>query len=349
MERPFSLRRLWPVLLLVPVLLAGGHALLWRWMAGQIETSFTDWADARRAKGWVVAYGTPVRGGWPFAATLRLPAVRLAGGSATIPGGLTWTAEAMTLRVVLPRLGDLEVEAEGVQRLTLGEASFPFTADRVLATMALEPGVPPHAAQFSADRLRVGLPGGALEVRALSGDLDTKASATEAEPALSVSLDVQDVLLPMPGPLGRRLEHVRAELSVTGPVPGGRVPARRAETWRDGGGTVEVRSLSLQWGQMTVEAAATMALDEALQPMGAGTLQVEGASEALSALSAAGVIGRRAAVTAQAAVAFLARPTAEGGAARVEVPLTVENRTLAMARIPLLRLPTLTWPGGGLE
>ncbi|PZW46601.1 hypothetical protein C8P66_10998 [Humitalea rosea] len=343
MDRSFSPRRFWPALLLLPLLLAGGHMLLWRWMGGQIESSFAAWADARRAQGWVVAHGTPIRGGWPFAATLRLPAIRVQGGAATVPGGVIWSAEAMTLRVVLPRLGDLEVEAEGVQRLTLGEAAFPFTADRMVATLALEPGVPPHEGRFSADRLRVGLPSGTLDVRSVTGRMDTKASATEAEPALTLAFDARDMGLPMAGPLGSAVEYLRAEFAVTGPVPGGRVPAQRAEVWRDAGGTLELRELALRWGPMDVEAAATMALDEGLQPMGAGTLQVMGAGEALSALAAAGAIGSRAAVTAQAAVAFLARSGADG-ASRVELPLTIENRTLAVARIPLSRLPVVVWP-----
>ena len=343
MDRSRSLRRFWPALLLLPLLLAGGHMLLWRWMAGQIEASFAIWADARRAQGWMVAHGTPVRGGWPFAATLRLPAMRMEGGGATVPGGVTWSAEAMTLRVVLPRLGDLEVEAEGVQRLTLGEAAFPFTADRMVATLALEPGVPPHEGRFTADRLRVGLPAGALELRSLTGRVDTKASATEGEPALTLAFDARDMVLPSAGPLGRTVEYLQGEVAVTGPVPGGRVPTRRAEVWRDAGGTLELRGLSLRWGPMDVEAAATMALDDRLQPMGAGTLQVTGAGQALSALAAGGAIGSRAAVTAQAAVAFLGR-SGPDGASQVELPLTIENRTLAVARIPLARLPVVAWP-----
>ncbi|WP_431282683.1 DUF2125 domain-containing protein [Humitalea sp. 24SJ18S-53] len=346
--RFLSRRRWWLLLLiLLPLLVAGGHTLLWRWMGAQIEQSFAAWADARRAQGWTIAHGPPEHGGWPFAATLRLPEIRFVGAAGTVPGGLEWTAETLTLRVALPNIGELEVEPEGFQRLRLGDAEAPFIADRMLAVFALEPGVPPRDGRFAADRLRVGMAGGALELRAATGRFESRMSATEAEPALLIALEARDILLPMPGPLGRAVTLLQTEVAMTGPIPGGRQPTRRAATWRDAGGTFDLRSLTLQWGDVTLEGAATLALDDQLQPMGAGTLRLTGASEGLAALAEAGAVGARAAFTAQAMVAFMGRPGPEGGPPQIDVPLTLENRTVAIARIPLARMPALVWPGEG--
>jgi hypothetical protein len=41
------------------------------------------------------------------------------------------------------------------------------------------------------------------------------------------------------------------------------------------------------------------------------------------------VVGRRAAATARAVLPLLSRPSAESGAPQVEVPVTLEDRTLA--------------------
>jgi hypothetical protein len=41
------------------------------------------------------------------------------------------------------------------------------------------------------------------------------------------------------------------------------------------------------------------------------------------------------------------RRPAGGGPRELEVPLTLEDRTLVLARFPLLRLPAWGWPGGG--
>ena len=39
----------------------------------------------------------------------------------------------------------------------------------------------------------------------------------------------------------------------------------------------------------------------------------------------------------------MARPSPDGGPPAVEAPLSLQNRTLALGRIPLLRLPELVW------
>ncbi|WP_270936533.1 DUF2125 domain-containing protein, partial [Falsiroseomonas oryzae] len=79
-------------------------------------------------------------------------------------------------------------------------------------------------------------------------------------------------------------------------------------------------------------------------PMGAGTLRLTGAAEALDALAEAGLVGRRAAVTARAVLPMLSRPSAENGMPEIEVPLTLEDRILALARIPVVRFEPLAWP-----
>ncbi len=118
---------------------------------------------------------------------------------------------------------------------------------------------------------------------------------------------------------------------------------RRAEAWRDSGGTIELRSSALQWGPVRANAAATLALDEQLQPMGAGTLRLVGAEQALDALTTAGVVPRRGRHGATV-LPLLSRPSAETGQPEIEVPLTLEDRTLGLARIPVLRFAPLDWP-----
>lgn len=352
-RKPPSRRR--PLLLLVPVLalvaLGAGHAMLWRSMATQLEEGWQAWVQLRRAQGWRVEHGAPVSGGWPLSATLTMDRVRLEGGAATLPGGMALAAERVVLRVTLPRLDLLHIELPAQQRLRLGDTEYPFTADTLSAVLPLEPGAPPIAADIAAERLRIGTPAGGLELRSARLAVRGSTSATEAEAALEMDLVAEAVELPVAPAggrapaFGRRIEQVAADLALSGPLPPGRAPAARAEAWRDAGGTLELRSATLRWGPVGAAAAATLAFDEALQPMGAGTLRLTGASEALEALAEAGIVGRRAAVTARSVLPLLSRPSAETGAPEIEVPLTLEDRTLALARIPVLRLEPLPWPG----
>ncbi len=336
--------------LLLAGLAAGAHAALWHVMASQLESGFATWVQVRRAQGWRVEHAPPVRGGWPLSATLALGALRVEGAASTIPGGFALASDRVVLRVSPPRLERLVVEFGGSGRLRLGASEFPFAADSLVAVLPLERDTPPNSAEVSAERLRIGTPAGALELMRGTLGLAGSSSATEAEAALTLALEAEGVDLPaVPAgragtAFGRRIASLAADLSVTGPVPPGRQPAARAEAWRDGGGTMELRALTLRWGPVGAAVAATLALDETLQPMGAGTLRVTGAVEALDALAEAGLVGRRAAATARAVLPLLARPSAETGAPEVEVPLTLEDRTLALARIPVLRLAPLEWP-----
>jgi hypothetical protein len=323
-----------------------GHGLLWRSASAALEEGWQDWVRLRRAQGWQVAHGPPQRGGWPLAARLSIPGLRLEGGAATLPGGLALAADRLVLRVELPWLDRLKVELEGQQRLRLGANDFPFAADRLVALVPLARDTLPNAAELTAERLRIRTPTGAMEMRSARLSAQGRTSATEAEPALALNLAVQELDLPAapPGGFGRRIASLAADLALSGPLPGGRAPAQRAEAWRDGGGTLELRSVALRWGPVGAQAAATLAFDEGLQPMGAGTLRLTGATEALEALAAAGLVGRRAALTARSVLPLLSRPSAENGAPEIEVPLMLEDRVLSMARIPVLRLEPLAWP-----
>lgn len=332
---------------------AAGHALLWRAMATEIEQGFATWVQIRRAQGWRVEHGTPMRAGYPLSAALILPTLRIEGGDATLPGGFQLQSERATLRVSLPRLDRLRVEMPGAQRLRLGDAEYRFAADTLVALMPLEVGTPPRGAEVLAERLRLFTPAGPMEVGTARLTLDTSSTATEGEAALEVTASAEEIDLPVaPGgraaAFGRRIAAFGAEMALSGPVPPGRFPVVRAERWRDAGGTLEVRSLTLRWGPVGAIAAATLALDEGLQPMGAGSLRLTGAGDALDALAEAGLVGRRAAATARAVLPLMSRANA-AGEPEVDVPLTIEDRTLAVARVPVMRFDPLDWPAPDRE
>ncbi|MFH5923481.1 DUF2125 domain-containing protein [Roseomonas xinghualingensis] len=327
------------------VLLAIVQMLVWNWMAGRLQAGYDAWATLRREQGWRIEHGVPVRGGWPFTATLRLPEFRLLGGGASLPGGLEWSARAVTLRVALHSPGELRIAAGGPQRLRLGAVEVPFAADRLTAVLPLQANVIPRGGEFEASRLRIGTASGGLEIRSAYLTFDSRMTAIEGEPAVTLQGGAHDVTLPTPTPLGRQVAMLRLDAALTGPLPGGRNPTHRAAMWRDAGGTLELRQLDLEFGPVTARTAATLALDDQLQPMGAGTLRLTGAEALLDALAQDGLITPRNAGLARRVVGVLARPPAEGEPPQLEVPLTLEGRSLAVARMPVARMPVLLWPG----
>ncbi len=330
----------------MPALLVAAHTLYWHTLSTRLEQGFEAWAAARRAQGWNVAYGAPQRGGWPLAARLDVPDLWLSGGQALVPGGIAWSAPRTALRLGLINPRELVVEPVGAQTLRTGATEIPFMADRIAITLRIEPGVPPTDGSLDARMLRAGLPGGGgLIVDRLRSEWQVRPAA-EGEPAVSLHAEAGAVTLP-PGAgagrgLGDRLRNVVAEAVLTGPTAYAPDPRRRASEWRDGGGTMEVRQLGFEWGPAGLQASATLTLDDDLQPMGAATARITGAVEALQALSDAGVVPPRAARIASAALPLMTR-RADDGTASVEVPLTLQDRTLALGRIPIARLPTWSW------
>ncbi len=347
MVMPRSRRRRWWLLLSALLVLAAGlHTAIWRGAASRLAQGFEDWASQRRALGWTVTHGAPVRGGWPLAVTLRVPDFELAGSVRTAPSDLHWQAEALALRVSLLDWDSLVVAPSGRQRLDAAGESVPFAADRLELTLPLEGGATPREGVLEIDRLRLNSSIGAFDVRRGSLSLRSRLSATQEEPALNVELSLREVGLPMAGPgaLGQRLDVVELDASLSGPLPPIRQITQRAEAWRDAGGTLDLRRAELRWGPVTTTLSATGTLDEALQPMGAGQLQLAGANEAIEAMMAAGLLASGAAGPMRMMAALLARPAPEGGPPVLELPVTLQERRIGLARLPLARLPALQWP-----
>ena len=345
-------RRLWIVLIATPLLLVAADTLYWHLAERNLDDGFAGWVAEWRASGWTATMGQPARGGWPLAATLTVPEVLLQGGDPDIPGGVAWKTDRLVLRTVLLRPGLLEVASQGMQRLRLAAGpEIPYTAALLRMTLPLERDVPPHSAVVVAHDVRAGMPASgdaaaSLTIGSLDLHLDFKPAAQAGEVALGFLFNAEAVGLPASygRSLGSRISSLSLQGALDGPVP--RTPAmgERATAWRDGGGTLGIERLAINWGPLDLTASATLALDEQLQPMGTGNARVVGYAETLDALAAHGVISKSAATAAKAVLSLLAHTPEDGGPPDVEVPLTLQYRTLSMRQVPLLRLPELDWP-----
>jgi hypothetical protein len=348
------------------VVIGGGHALVWRWAVQTVSTQYAVWVAQQRAAGWIVTSGEPMRGGYPLAAQLVLPQTHIEEASKSGPSRIGWTGERVVLGVALLHPRTLVISAEGLQRLRLAnDAELPFRADRLTATIPLEPGAPARSVDIAATNLRAGLPmptrqdadaqgdpptAAGLTVALLALHAESKPSAAQGEAALSFSGSAQDIGLPPPPagrtwPLGARIASVSLEGAVNGPVPRLADPTAKATGWRDGGGTLEIGRFAIGWGPLGLNGSATLALDEHMQPMGTAAAHILGYAEALDALALNGAITPRTASAAKVVLSLMAKEPEGGGAPQVDVPLTLQDRKLAMGRIPLAILPELVWPG----
>jgi hypothetical protein len=341
-------RRLWIILLATPLVLLGADTLYWRFAVRSLEDGFAAWESSQRAAGWTIAHRPAERGGWPLSARLIIPAVSLEGGGTEIPGGLAWSTDRLVLRVALTQPGLLDSAAEGQQRLRLGgDKEVPYSAEQLHLVLPLQAEQWPDFADVRADGIRANAPGtGDISVQTLRAHVDFASQGKSGEQAMAFALQVEGISAPpsIARPLGSRVARLALEGILNGPLPVARTLAERAAAWRDGGGSLELSHLALVWGPLDLSGSATLALDDQLQPMGAGSAHIVGYAETLDALATRGAISRSAATAAKAVLSLLAHSPDAGGPPDVDVPLTLQYRTLSMRQVPLLRLPEVDWP-----
>ncbi len=326
---PSRFRRVLLALLAVALLLCAAYAALLWWMGGQMRLALDNWAAQRRAQGWVVEYAEPAWQPEPLAATLRLPAVRLESG------GVAWRAERVLARVSPFSPQRLRLDASGEQSLALGGPPMPLTAATAQAEIALSGG---RDALLALRGAALSTPAGPLRLD--NGQINLDLGDQPGTAALSGRL--HGLALPVDVPLGPRIEELTLQSRLHGLPDGAGAAAAQATRWRDAGGRLEIMGLTLRWGAMAGSAAATLALDAALQPSGIGTLRIANPAALLDALGEANAVPARNLSMARRLLPLMTRPDA-AGAPVVELPVTLEDRTLGIMRLPLLRLQPWVW------
>jgi hypothetical protein len=344
-------RGLWMFMTALLLAVVIGDTIVWYIAVRQMQAGLVDWVAAARESGWSVAFATPEAGGWPISATLILPHVVLRGGTTDIPDGLAWRAERVLIRLRLLHPLVLQIDARGAQHLRVAYApDIPYTASRLQLLVPLQVAPSAQLLHLDSEALRANVPvAGAddvLTMNRLNVDAVLHPTAPKGQAAVSMVARADGIGLPsgMKWALGPRISSLAVDGSLNGPLPEAIGLTARATTWRDNGGSVEVRQLETQWGPLKLAATATLGLDPELQPKGVGTARVTGYAATLNDLARNGVMSHSAATTVKAVLSLLADTPENGGPSEVEVPLSLQHRTLSMRQVPLLRFPELDWP-----
>ncbi len=323
----------------------------WNWVANRMRDDIRSWIADRTAEGWHIQTAPLAIGGWPDAVTARFRDVRItrdpAPSSAPIPTPLRFTSPEIALRVSLFRPTTLTLTLTGEQQLAVaGAQPWMVAGDRMQAYLPLTDSADP-AVTFKGRGLRVGSAAKAWTARIAAADgRIAVADPDQAPAAFDFAWSAGTVELPanVKYPLGPSIHELSVVGTLHGPFPRGGNLAGLASAWRDGGGSLEVKQAVLSWGPLQLSATATLALDDQLQPMGSGGAKVSGYEDALDRLAAAGVLTKSAATVAKAMLSLLAGTGTGDAPSQVDVPLTLQYRTLSMRQVPLVRFPELDWP-----
>jgi hypothetical protein len=334
----------------IPLLIVAGDVVYWRIAVDRLRSGYQNWLAARVAEGWSVSSGPLSIGGWPKAATVVVPNLALRHAGSAIPGDLEVASAGVTLTVSLFNPVNLLISMTGPAHLRVAD-----TPDLVLTGEQDWGSVPlllssPRAIDVNASGLRIEPATGAWHATAgllnAHAKIAEEVSAEPSEPAATFSISVEAIALPavVKWPLGPNISSLSLEGALNGPLPETRDITGWAEAWRDGGGSLAITHLALGWGPLGLTSSATLALDDQLQPMGSGSGRIVGYASTLDRLAAAGVLTKSAATAAKAVLSLMAGTADADEPSAVDVPLTLQYRTLSMRQVPLVRLPELDWP-----
>lgn len=329
---------------------AAAYGLYWNYAADRFRSGIDAWARARAAEGYRVNLGAVDIAGFPFRieATVADPALAGTAGA----GPWSWRGPALTIRARPWRPSRMRITAPGrhrIEALVAGGARAFSVGVRALALKLRLPGGKLARASLSARGVDVtdeaGARLGGLAAAAVIIDRPGKPvpGAEGPPPAMDLLVEADGVRLahePAPG-LGTETARIGLRASVTGALP--LAPSAAALVrWRDAGGTVEVRAVGVRHGPIRAEGDGTLALDDAMQPIGAFTLRLRGFAEAIDALRLAGAVEPRPAELAKAALGALAKRGSDG-AATLTAPVSIQNRRLYVGPVALARLPRVRW------
>jgi len=335
-----------PILL---VLLFGGYYAYWRYVAQQLEAGVAAWADEQRALGNEVAFSWDGIGGFPFlfTATFRNPAIRWHTPQAEI----AWQGAAVDAEMAPWSLREIRVRSDGAQDGTLrptGDASgWHLTTASFVGVVGLHPTGALRDLTVALQQPNLRQPNGAALTSAkatLTLNLPETPPADFNTPLGRVALELEQ----MPVPPDTRLltedpvQLLAFDATVKGPMP--LAPLKEAlASWREAGGVVDLSHFNFVQGPLGLSGNATLALDPALQPEGAGTVTTTGLSDAVEILIRDGLIPPDRALAARATVKALEKP-GPTGKPQATIGLSVQNQTVSFGPVPLFALQRIEWP-----
>ncbi len=337
----------------VILLILAGYTGFWFHEAGVVRDGLAEWTAVQRAAGLTVAYEGPRLSGFPLRIAVRLEHPVLADPVRH----WRWSGEAVSAAVFPWAFRHVTVHPIGRQELTFttgGETAL-MTASAAAATAVVDVSARGslERGSFDATDMSVALPGAsaAATVHLAHVELALPAAPAAAAgpalaPSLTIALSLTEIALPGAegSPLGASLGWLGAEGQLRGPLEG-KSPLAALTAWRDAGGTLELKSFSLAWGPLELSGNATLALDPAMQPEGAGTAQIRGFDETIDALVGNGLVKPNDGAIAKGVLGLLAKTPADGGPKVLSVALTIQKQALYAGPIRLLRLPTIKWAG----
>tara|TARA_A100001037_G_scaffold38670_1_gene29718 strand:+ start:6289 stop:7377 length:1089 start_codon:yes stop_codon:yes gene_type:complete len=323
------------------------HTLYWHQGISAAERAIEDWSQAIRDRGGSVELAELHYGGYPFAFEVRAESVAIE----TMPSDLAWTWQGGAIhgRASIWTPNAITADLSGGHELRLTAQG---TDTRSIV------GFETAIAEIESSQ------GGVRFLEAALSNIHIH-STTLTKPVTIRSLGVSGVREHSPGdPVTLRLrgrihqaqlpivettalstviEQIAWKLSAKGYLPRS-LQGRDLASWRDNGGTIDVESLALRWGALTVDAEGTLSLDKRNRPLAALTATVRGHRVVIDSLVQAGRIRPAEGAAAKIGLSVFSDSAENGG---IVLPLTAQNGWLTAGPLRIFPLHSLdfSWLG----
>jgi hypothetical protein len=320
-------------------------AALWSgyWYAGArgIEAGLRGWLEARRAEGWQAEVAEIGTGGFPLRFATALEGVALVD-----PGtGLGW--EARGFRFEAPSYLPTRVTATWpeTQRILTPHERVDISAARMQAALGLMPGPNLTLDTAEATLADISLTSSADWTASLeSGSLST--ARTEEDPlAHDIRFTARNLVparfllveLDPTGRLPKAVDALELDLRAGFDAPWDR---QSIEDRRPQPTTLEIRKLRAEWGEMLLEAAGDLTVDEEGIPEGSITVRAVNWREMLQVARAGGWLPEDFLPTVERGLEVLAGLS--GNPETIDAPLTLRGGYVTLGLVPLGPVPDLT-------
>jgi hypothetical protein len=345
------------VLVIVILLAIAGYTAFWFHIRSEAEANVTAWVQERRDSGDTIQYAALDFGGYPF----RIEATATKPVFGRTSGSRAWTVEGESLRVAAApwNLGHIVAYHEGPfaihYRSTANDGrermiDLTGMSEAAGASAVWKGGAWDHAdlelagVDLTARTAEAPLSAGHLEfhVRKMHPETPEEAGGIDQPARTEYALEASDVSFPgaVDQPLGKDLQTFEAILEVHGDKPLGRtIP--EIEAWRDAGGTVDVKTFTVDWGPLKMKLDGSLALDEANRPVGALTANFSNYDKLIDALAGptknSGDAGLRKFLG--GLVRASGQPTGD-----LSLPFSIQDGTLYLGPVAVANVPPLIGP-----
>ena len=345
-------RRTWVVSTLLCLFAFAAYGLYWREMAARLELGINEWVQSQHMSGTVVEFAWSGIGGFPFAFDADFRSLRFEIPLA--PGQfLRWSGPIFAAQMRPWNLHRVTVKGSGGHELLLGShdqgQSYQVLANSFDGQVTLHNHGGIAEFRIAMTPIKVMYePAGAMEAMSATFGLRLPLVAPRdyREALIGIAIAADNLVLPkeLVLPERNRVDHAAIDAEIKGPMQPGAIAGSMA-AWRDAGGTVEIRHAAFRQGTLDLEGDATLALDGALQPIGAGRIDAQGLAPAIGKLSDLGLVERGTANLAMAAVKALETRN-DSGNLTAKLPLSLQAGLLRLGPVPLATLPKIDWGQG---